>query len=244
MDPTGKVALVTGSARRLGSAIARGLARAGASIAVHHNSSPETARSVARELGQLGARTEVFQADLTDAEQLFALFSAIDGAFGRLDILVNSAARFEHKPVLEITPEDWDGTLNLNLRAPFFCSQSAARIMQRVGGGLIINIADIGSFQPWPGYAHHCASKAGLVMLTRVLARALAPAIRVNAVAPGPVLPPDDLTTEQRRRLADLTALGRLGSPEDVVRAVLFLVESDYVTGETIVVDGGKLLQG
>jgi NAD(P)-dependent dehydrogenase (short-subunit alcohol dehydrogenase family) len=243
MDLSGRVALVTGSARRLGSAIARGLARAGASLAVHHNRSPDAALSVVNELGQLGVRAEVFQADLTDTVQLFALFSAIDQTFGRLDILVNSAARFEHKPVLDITPEDWDATLNLNLRAPFFCSQSAARIMRRTGGGSIINIADIGSFQPWPGYAHHCASKAGLVMLTRVLGRAFAPDIRVNAVAPGPVLPPDDLTADQRRHLADLTALGRLGSPDDIVRTVLFLVESDYITGETIVVDGGKLLK-
>ncbi len=243
MELSGKVALVTGSARRLGSAIALGLARAGASVGIHHNSSPEAAESVVRKLRRLGVSAEAFQADLTDVEQLFALFSEVDAAFGRLDILVNSAAHFEHRPVLEITPEDWDGTLDLNLRAPFFCSQSAARIMQRTGGGSIINIADIGSFQPWPGYAHHCASKAGLVMLTRVLARALAPVIRVNAVAPGPVLPPDDLTVEQRQHLASLTALGRLGSPEDVVRAVLFLVDSDYVTGETVVVDGGKLLK-
>jgi len=243
MDLSGKVALVTGSARRLGSAIARGLGRAGASVAVHHSRSPEAARSVADELDRLGTRAAVFQADLTDDEQLFALFSAVDRAFGRLDILVNNAARFEHKPVLDITPADWDATVDLNLRAPFFCSQSAARIMRRSGGGSIVNIADIGSFQPWPGYAHHCASKAGLVMITRVLARALAPDIRVNAVAPGPVLPPEDLTEEQRAHLASLTALGRLGSPEDVVKAVLFLVDSKYVTGETIVVDGGKLLK-
>jgi pteridine reductase len=244
MDLSGKVALVTGSARRLGSEIARGLGRAGASVAIHHNRSPDAALSVVNELSQLGTRAAVFQADLTDDEQLFALFAAVDQAFGRLDVLVNSAARFEHKPVLEIAPADWDATVNLNLRAPFFCSQSAARIMQRAGGGTIVNIADIGSFQPWPGYAHHCASKAGLVMLTRVLARAFAPDIRVNAVAPGPVLPPEGLTEEQRQHLASLTALGRLGRPEDVVKAVLFLVESDYVTGETLVVDGGKLLKG
>lgn len=244
MDLSGKVALVTGSARRLGEAIARGLGRAGASIAVHHSGSPDEAGRVVQDLGQLGTRAEAFQADLTDVGQLFALFAAIDRSFGRLDILVNSAARFEHKPILEITPADWDATLNLNLRAPFFCCQSAARIMRRSGGGSIINIADIGSFQPWPGYAHHCASKAGLVMLTRVFARALAPEIRVNAIAPGPVLPPDDLTEEQRQHLASMTALGRLGSPEDVVKAVLYLIESDYVTGETIVVDGGKLLEG
>jgi pteridine reductase len=242
MELSGKVALVTGSARRLGAAIARGLARAGTSVAIHHSKSPQAAETVARELGQLGAHVEIFQADLTDSRQIFDLFSDIDKTFGRLDILVNSAAIFERKPVLEITPEIWDRTLNLNLRAPFFCSQSAARLMQRAGGGLIINIADIGSFQPWPAYAHHCTAKAGIVMLTRVLARALAPDVRVNAIAPGPVLPPDDLTDEQRRQLAGMTVLGRLGDPEDILKAVLFLLESDYVTGETIVVDGGKLL--
>lgn len=242
MELSGKVALVTGSARRLGADIARGLARAGVSIAVHHNRSPQAAESIAREIDRLGPRAETFQADLTDSEQLFALFSDIDRHFGRLDILVNNAALFERAPVLEITPEVWDRTLNLNLRAPFFCSQSAARLMRRVEGGLIVNIADIGSFQPWPGYAHHCTAKAGLVMLTRVLARALAPDIRVNAIAPGPVLPPDDLGAEERRELADKTALRRLGRPEDVTKAVLFLAESEYVTGETIVVDGGKLL--
>lgn len=242
MELSGKVALVTGSARRLGAAIARGLAQAGTSIAVHYSESLQAAESVANELGRLGARVEIFHADLTDMRQLFDLFSDIDQTFGRLDILVNNAAIFERMPVLEITPEVWDRTLNLNLRAPFFCSQNAVRLMRRVGGGLIINIADIGSFQPWPAYVHHCTAKAGLVMLTRVLARALAPDIRVNAIAPGPVLPPDDLSDEQRRQLADMTVLGRLGDPEDILRAVLFLVESDYVTGETIVVDGGKLL--
>jgi NAD(P)-dependent dehydrogenase (short-subunit alcohol dehydrogenase family) len=244
MEPAGKVALVTGAARRLGRAIARGLAEAGASIAVHHHDSPEPAEEAVQEFRRLGVRAEVFQADLTDTAQISALFAQIDEAFGRLDILVNSAARFEKKAVHEITPADWARTLDLNLRAPFFCSQNAARLMQREEGGVIINIADVSSFQPWPGYAHHSISKAGLVMMTRVLARALAPDIRVNAVAPGPVLPPDDLTEEDLQELAGLTVLKRLGAPDDVNRTVLFLVSSDYITGETIVVDGGKMLRG
>ncbi len=132
--------------------------------------------------------------------------------------------------------------LGLNLRAPFFCAQRAARLMARSGGGRIINIADVAAFEAWPGYAHHCISKAGLVMMTRVLARALAPGILVNAVAPGPVLPPEDYSDRDRREIAEKTALGRLGDPEDVSEAVLYLLRADYVTGETLVVDGGKRL--
>ena len=242
MDPSGRVALVTGSARRLGREIARALARAGAELAVHHHASPDAARAAAAEFREMGVRAEVFQADLSDPEQIERLLSEIDHAFGGLDVLVNNAAVFERKPVLEITPDDWDDVLGLNLRAAFFCSQGAARRMKQRGAGVIINIADVAAFQPWPGYAHYCASKAGLVMLTRVFARAFAPELRVNAVAPGPVLPPDEISEAERDKLAEMTALKRLGAPADVARAVLFLIESDYVTGETIVVDGGKLL--
>jgi pteridine reductase len=244
MDLHERVALGTGSARRLGREIAIGLARSGAHVAVHHFESAEAAQGTADELRELGARADVFAADLRDTESIPHLFSDIEAAFGRLDVLVNSAATFERKPILEITPEDWDQVLNLNLRAAFFCGQQAAKAMARAGGGCIVNLADVAAFQPWPAYATHSVSKAGLVMLTRVLARALAPEIRVNAVAPGPVLPPDGTDSGERDRLADMTALGRLGAPEDVVRAVRFLIESDYITGETITVDGGKVLRG
>ncbi len=242
MDLRGRVALVTGSARRLGQAIARALAAAGADVAVHHNRSPEAAAETIAEFRSLGVRAEEFQADLTDSTEIDRLFVALDETFGRLDVLVNSAAVFERKPVLEITTDDWDRVLNLNLRAPFFCAQRAASRMQDSGMGKIINIADVGGLQPWPGYAHHSISKAGLVMMTRVLARALAPQVQVNAIAPGPVLPPEELTAEERERLAEMTALKRLGTPDDVAKAVLFLIESDYITGETVVVDGGKML--
>ncbi len=242
MDLRGRVALVTGSARRLGRAIARALAAAGADVAVHHNRSPEAAAEAIAEFRSFGVRAEEFQADLTDSTEIDRLFVALDETFGRLDVLVNSAALFERKPVLEITTDDWDRVLNVNLRAPFFCSQQAASRMQDSGMGKIINIADVGGLQPWPGYAHHSISKAGLVMMTRVLARALAPQVQVNAIAPGPVLPPEELTAEERQRLAEMTALKRLGTPNDVAKAVLFLIESDYITGETVVVDGGEML--
>ena len=244
MNLKGKVALVTGAARRLGFAIARGLAESGADIALHHHSSPELAEEARGEIGDLGSRAEIFKSDLTDPGQIAKLFGDLDDAFGRLDILVNSAAVFERKPVLEITPDDWDHTIDLNLRGAFFCSQHAARLMKRQESGVIINISDVAAFQAWPGYAHYGISKAGGHMMTRVLARALAPEIRVNAVAPGPVLPPDSTDLEERSKMAEMTALKRLGSPDDVVGCVLFLIESDYITGETIVVDGGKLLGG
>lgn len=242
MELRGRVALVTGAARRLGRAIAGALADAGASIAIHHHSSPDHAAEAADELRAPGVRAEAFQADLRDTTEIERLFAEVEAAFGRIDILVNNAARFERRPALEISVEEWDRVLNLNLRAPFFCAQRAARLMQAAGGGKILNIADVGAFQPWPGYAHHSISKAGLVMMTRVLARALAPDIQVNAIAPGPVMPQEDLSPEERRELAEMTALKRLGTPDDVAKTVLFLVRSDYITGETVIVDGGKML--
>jgi pteridine reductase len=243
MDLSGRVALVTGSARRLGRAIARGLAEAGVHIAVHYHAAQEQAEQADAEFRDLGVQSAVFQADLTDPTQISKLFADIEGTFGRLDILVNSAAIFEHQPILAIEADTWDHVMNLNLRAPFLCCQHAAGLMGRSGEGRIINIADVAAYQPWPGYAPYAISKAGLVMLTKLMARALAPDVLVNAVAPGPVLPPDDLTPEERRRLAAMTPLQRLGEPADVVRAVLFLAEANYITGETIVVDGGKLLR-
>lgn len=242
-DLSGHVALVTGSARRLGRAIARALAEAGADLAVHHHDSTDQAEEAAGEFAALGARVEVLQADLYDTGEIRKLFASVDDAFGRLDILVNNAAIFERRPALEITVEDWERALNLNLRTPFFCSQQAAHLMRRSGAGKIINIADVAAFQPWPGYAHYCISKAGLVMMTRVLARVLAPEIQVNAVAPGPVLPPEELAEDERAGLAEMTALKRLGTPADVAEAVIFLARSTYITGETVVVDGGKLLK-
>ncbi len=244
MDLSHRVALVTGSARRLGREIARALADAGADIAVHYYRSTDEAQETAARLRDLGVRVQSFQADLRKADEIVRLFDDVTEAFGRVDVLVNSAATFERKPVLEVTPEDWDRVLDLNLRAAFLCSQQAARTMKHHGGGSIVNIADVAAFQPWPGHATHSISKAGLVMMTRVLAQALAPEVRVNAVAPGPVLPPEDTDRQERERLAQLTALKRLGAPEDISGTVLFLLESDYITGETIVVDGGKALRG
>jgi NAD(P)-dependent dehydrogenase (short-subunit alcohol dehydrogenase family) len=243
MELNGRVALVTGSARRLGRSIANALAEAGCAVAIHHHASPAEAVDAVRGCRAHGVEAEAFQADLRDPVQIGRLFTELESRFGRLDILVNSAATFARTPAMQITPEEWDRVLDLNLRAPFLCSQAAARMMKGAGAGSIVNIADVAAFQAWPGYAHYCVSKAGLVMVTRVLARALAPEVRVNAIAPGPVLPPEDTSADERGRLAELTALKRLGRPEDVVDATLFLLGSSYITGETIAVDGGRLLR-
>jgi len=235
---------VTGSARRLGKSIARALAEQGAHIAVHHYRSTRAAESTMTELAKLGVQAQSFRADLRDAAHIARLFDEVEAAFGRLDILVNSAALFERSEALEIGLEDWNRVIEVNLRAPFLCSQHAARLMRaHQRPGRIINIADVAAFQAWPGYVHHGVSKAGVVALTRGLARALAPDILVNAVAPGTVLPPEGTSREERAELAGMSVLGRIGDPDEVARAVVFLVESDFVTGETIVVDGGKMLR-
>lgn len=243
MEIKGKVALVTGCARRVGRVIGRALAGAGADIIVHHHASEIEASEAVTEFRGYGVRSEAVQADLTRPSQIEDLFGRVDALWGRLDLLVNSAAVFERATLEEITPEAWDRVIALNLRAPFLCSKAAVPLMGPTGGS-IINIADVAAFQPWPGYIHYCASKAGLVMLTRGLARALAPRIRVNAIAPGPVLPPPGTSGHEVENMADLTVLRRIGAPEDVAGAVLYLAESDFVTGSTLVVDGGTMLRG
>ncbi|HEX7090667.1 MAG TPA: SDR family oxidoreductase [Longimicrobiales bacterium] len=242
MEVPGRVALVTGGARRLGRALALALARAGADVVINYFRSAEAAEATVGEIAALGRRAIALQGDVSRRADALTLIRRTAEAFGRLDILVNSAATFEQAPLLAVAEEDWDRVLAVNLKGPFLLSQAAAPLLRRDGGGVIINLADLSAFQPWPSFPHHSVSKAGLVHLTRVLARALAPDIRANCIAPGAVLPPEDYTEEQLRASRERTALKRLGSPEDVCRALLFLVESDYITGETIVVDGGRML--
>lgn len=243
MELAGRVALVTGAGHRLGRAIALALAGRGMSVAVHYHRSRREADVTRHAIRELGPRAELFQADLADAAAARALPVAVAEAFGRLDVLVNSAGIMVRATVEETTPELWDQVLDTNLRSMFFTTQGALPAL-RAAGGRVINLADVGGLEPWPRYAAHCVSKAGVVMLTRTLARALAPEVTVNAVAPGAVLPPDDWDAAAREHLARTTPLGRLGGPQDVTAAVLYLLEGgDYVTGETIVVDGGRLIR-
>jgi NAD(P)-dependent dehydrogenase (short-subunit alcohol dehydrogenase family) len=236
MDINGKVALITGSAKRIGREIALELARKGARIAVHYRSGEREAREVA------GTDGAVFQAELTDAAAVERMFRGVESAFRRLDILVNSASIFSAASADDASPEHWDAQMNTNAKAPFFIAQHAARLMRRNGAGKIINIADVAGEVIWPGYLPYSVSKAALIAVNRGLAKAYAPEIQINAIAPGPVLFPDYYTDEQKKVAVERTLLKREGSPADIVRAVIFLIENDYITGEMIHVDGGRHL--
>ncbi len=240
MELNHRVALVTGAGHRVGKTIATELARNGTHIIVHYNQSEAAAQETASQLRGLGVRAVPIQADLSDVEQVDHLFQQIDDAFGTLNILVNSASIMPQGDVLALSLEDWQQALDVNLTAPFLCAQHAARVMLARGGGAIVNIVDGSALKPWARYPAHSVSKAGLDMLTRILAKALAPDIRVNAVAPGPVLKPPEWTDERWERTAAGTLLKRTGSPSDVARAVRFLIEQEFITGETLVVDGGE----
>jgi pteridine reductase len=235
----GRVALVTGAGRRVGRAIALGLAERGARVAIHFHGSESGARETAAAAAALGADARLFRADLLGGEEPARLVEDVARSFGALDVLVNSAAVMTRTPLGSVTVAEWDTMFALNLRAPFFAAQAAARHMGGRGGA-IVNIADLAAFETWPGYVPHGISKAGVVQMTRALARSLAPAVRVNAVAPGAVMLPEEWDESAAARLAATTPLKRLGAPEDVVAAVLYLLEADYVTGDTIIVDGGR----
>ena len=241
MELRGRVALVTGAGRRLGRAMAAGLADRGMTLAIHHHASATGAQELRQEILARGGRAACFQADLTDAVAARALPARVVKEFGRLDVLVNSAAVMHRLSFEATTPEQWDAVLDLNLRAAFFCTQGAASAL-KTARGKVVNLADLAGLEPWPGFAAHSVSKAGVVMLTKVLARSLAPDVTVNAIAPGAVLVPEEYDAEERDRLARATPLRRLGSPSDVVSALLYLLEGgDFVTGEVLVVDGGRL---
>jgi pteridine reductase len=243
MELRGRVALVTGAGRRLGRELARALAARGMTLAIHHHASGDGARALREDVIAAGGRAECFSADLTDADAARELPRRVAAAFGQLDVLVNSAAVMHRIGFEETTPEQYDAILDLNLRSVFFCTQGAATAL-RAARGKVVNLADLAGLQPWPGFATHSVSKAGVVMLTRVLARSLAPEVTVNAIAPGAVLVPEEYDAEERERLAKATPLGRLGSPGDVVAAMLYLLEGgDFVTGEVLTVDGGRILR-
>jgi pteridine reductase len=236
----GLVALVTGSAKRLGRAVALRLAQEGANVVIHYRSSATEAQSVAAEIEKLGRRPVAIGADLNVISEIRRLFDQTAKHFGRLDILVNSAANFLPASIISTTEGIWDAALNSNLKAPFFCAQAAAPLLKRTKG-TIINFADTGGLLGWPGYIPHSVSKAGVVMLTKVLAKALAPDVRVNAIAPGTITMPGD-PPEWESDFIKLAPLRRSGTPGDITDAVLFLVQSKFITGQILVVDGGRTL--
>jgi len=236
----GQVAVVTGSAKRLGRAVAMRLAEEGADIVIHYRSSAGDAQSAVTEIEKAGRRGYAIAADLTSVAEIKRLFDQTAKQFGRLDILVNSAANFLPSSIISTTEEIWDASLDTNLKAPFFCAQAAAPLLRRTKG-TIINFADTGGLLGWPGYIAHSVSKAGVVMLTKVLAKALAPEVRVNAIAPGTITMPGD-PPEWEADFIKLAPLARTGVPPDVTGAVVFLACSKFITGQVLVVDGGRTL--
>jgi pteridine reductase len=238
MTVASRVTLVTGGARRVGAAIVRACARRGDAVIIHAAHSVEEAEALARELRAAGGHAAVVTADLRHPDAPARVIAEAHAAFGRLDVLVNSAANFVHAPPMELSVAQWDEAFALNARAPFFLAQAAARVMPV--GGVIVNIVDHLAFETIPSMVAHGAAKASLVHVTRTLARALAPSVRVNAVAPGLVAAPDDWTDEEEARFLRQVPLGRAGTAGDVADAVCWLVDAPYVTGVVLPVDGGR----
>jgi pteridine reductase len=239
---SGKAALITGAARRVGATIARTLHAAGADLLLHYRSSAEDAAALAQELNATRpASVKLAAADLLDLQQLKSLPGKALEAFGRLDILVNNASTFYPTPVGEITEQNWDDLVGTNLRAPLFLSQAAAPALH-LNEGLIINIADIHGVRPLRRHPVYCVAKAGIIMLTKSLARELGPRVRVNAISPGPVMWPENgMQKEMQHEIIERTALKRAGSAEDVGRAALFFCTgAPFVTGQILAVDGGR----
>ena len=237
----GKVALVTGAAKRIGRSVALRLASEGADVIVNYRSSKAEADGVVAEIAATGRRAIGVRADVAKRADVAALFAAVENEFGKLDILVNNAGMFFPARFEELTEEQWDTILDTNLKSQFLCSQAAAAMLRRGGQGRIINFASLGGLLAWPAYTHYCVSKAGVIMLTRCMARALAPEITVNAIAPGTISFSGDapgIAEDFIRR----APLHRTGSPEDIDDAVIFLARSPFITGQVIVVDGGRTL--
>ena len=238
----GKVALLTGAARRIGACIARTLQAAGANVMIHYHRSEAEARSLASELNNLrGGSAALVGGNLLETKKLGALVDATVKTFGQLDVLINNASTFYPTPVGEITEEHWNDLLGTNLKAPLFLTQAAAPAL-RLTHGLVLNIADIHGMRPLRRYTTYSVAKAGLIMLTKSLARELGPHVRVNAISPGPVMWPEDRTDRAlQRKIIERTQLKRPGSPQDVARAALFLcADAPYVTGQVLAVDGGR----
>lgn len=241
MELSGKTALVTGAAKRVGREISLELAKRGVkAIGLHYRNSEADAKKTADEIRALGAACDVFKADLSDAGQTLNLAQKVWTHFGTVDILVNNASLYYKTPISRVTESDWDSLVDANLKGPFLLSKEIGTRMAEKNGGKIINIADWSGLRPYKDFGAYCVSKAGLIALTKTLARDLAPKVQSNAVAPGPILPPEDMTENEKESIAKTTALGRWGHPRDVAYAVGFLIESDFINGTVLVVDGGR----
>jgi len=240
MTLAGTRALVTGAGRRLGRAIAEGLAARGASVAVHYHRSEAEARATVAAIRAAGGAGAAFAADFADPAAVRRLAAAVTERLGPVDVLVNNASVYEARPLARLDERVWDENLDVNLKAPYLLSLELGRAMKARGAGKIVNLTDVAASRPHPDYVPYGVSKAGLVALTRGLARALAPEVQVNAVAPGPVLGPEGASADLRARILARTPAGRFGEAADVVEAVLYLIEaSTFVTGTILTIDGG-----
>jgi len=244
MDLNGKAALVTGGAVRVGKAIALALAAAGADIVINYHSSADAAIQTVAEIEALGRRALAVKADVSQGSQVQTLVDAAVERLGRLDVLVNSASLWRRTPWAELDEAAWDQLIDIALKGPFLCARAAAPHLTAHGDGAIVNIVDLSAIIPFRNFLPHSAAKAGLVNLTYSLAMELAPAVRVNAIAPGPVLPPPEYTEQQVQAAARRTLIGRWGTAEDVAQAAVFLAQAPYITGVMLPVDGGERLAG
>jgi NAD(P)-dependent dehydrogenase (short-subunit alcohol dehydrogenase family) len=240
MNPEDKVALITGGAIRIGRAITLALAQAGIHVVINYHSSVDPAQQTMQEARALGVEAVTIQADVGDPEAVKYLVHEAQDKVGGVDILVNNASPFIRANLQQTSLALWHLVLRVALDGPFMLAQALSPGMIERGAGLIVNLLDLSAFYPMAGYLAHSVGKTGLLGLTRNLAVALAPSVRVNAIAPGPVLPPPDYATDQYTRAAQNTLLGRWGTPDDVVKALYYLIDADYVTGEVLFVDGGE----
>lgn len=242
MKIKGSVVLITGAAMRVGRQLALHLAEKGANISFSYYLEDEPWQQTLKEIKAFGVQSMVMQTEIRKPEQVKRIVEKTVELFGRIDVLINNASIWLKSPFLEITEGDWDSAIDVNLKGPFLASQAVAPHMKEQGQGVIINITDLSAFQVWPGHAHHGTSKAGLVSLTKAMAVELAPEVRVNAIAPGTVLLPENSPPEKLQWAVEKSVLGRIGSPGDVACMVEFLIENDFTTGAIYFVDGGRSL--
>jgi len=242
MNSQSKVALVTGAAKRLGKTVALALAEKGYHLVVHFYQSKETVQETAREIIARGREALTVYGDITKEKDVEEMVRQALERFGRIDVLVNNAAVFFRTPFDTLDEKTWDQFMDINLKGTFLCAHKIGLAMREHGGGKIINLADVAGLHPWVDYLPYSVAKAGVITLTQALAKALAPSVQVNAIVPGPVLFQDNTSKEEKRREISRTLLKRAGTPEDIARTVVFLVESDFITGAVLSVDGGRAL--
>ena len=242
MELKNRTVLVTGAGVRLGQAIAVSLGKQGMRVALHYHQSLEGAKETLKLIGGDSNQHGCFQADLRQVSEIELLTQQVEAQMGQIDVLINNAADFLPTPLGEVVESEWDHLISLNLKAPFFLSQLVGTSMLKEGQGKIVNIVDVAAESPWPQFLPYCASKAGLVSLTKGLAKALAPAVQVNAVAPGTMLPPPESSSFSQDLAIERSLLKKIGRPDDIAKAVIYFLENDFVTGTVLPVDGGRML--